>query len=311
MSARYMASGSSAFSPSLNAGVGVVGVTMASTLANASSKSRRQQAAHPLRLQVVGVVVAGAENVGAEHDAPLRPRRRSPRRACDDTSRPGSCASRRADSVPHAVVARQVRRSLGGGDQVVRRNRVFRVGQRYRNNLASRPWPVPGCPLPPRCRTSGSRPFTEVFPRHCRSSGLRPAVQSVEVVGHRNVGRGRIQRIASGHGLQHQARCLSRSCRTAQRDRATRRRQSARSARRVRRSASARLRRRMPPADESSRQCRTRSRPPRFPQQPPRPSRLRNRRGRACGRADCAPDESRNSRSTSPWRTRRNWSCPE
>ncbi len=40
MSARYMASGSSAFSPSRNAGVGVVGVTIASTSANASSKSR-------------------------------------------------------------------------------------------------------------------------------------------------------------------------------------------------------------------------------------------------------------------------------
>src|SRR5258708_1643749 len=40
MSARYMANGSSAFSPSLNAGVGAVGVTMASTFRKASSKSR-------------------------------------------------------------------------------------------------------------------------------------------------------------------------------------------------------------------------------------------------------------------------------
>ena len=40
MSAKYIANGSSVFSPSLNAGVGVVGVTIASTLANASSKSR-------------------------------------------------------------------------------------------------------------------------------------------------------------------------------------------------------------------------------------------------------------------------------
>src|SRR5258708_1957592 len=40
MSARYMANGSSAFSPSLNAGVGAVGVTMAFTFRKASSISR-------------------------------------------------------------------------------------------------------------------------------------------------------------------------------------------------------------------------------------------------------------------------------
>jgi len=39
MSARYMESGSSDFSPNLNAGVGVVGVMMASTSLNAFIKS--------------------------------------------------------------------------------------------------------------------------------------------------------------------------------------------------------------------------------------------------------------------------------
>lgn len=38
-SARYIFSGSSRFSPSLNAGVGVVGVQMTSTFSNAASKS--------------------------------------------------------------------------------------------------------------------------------------------------------------------------------------------------------------------------------------------------------------------------------
>ena len=40
MSARYMARGSSTFSPSLNAAVGLTGPTIASTFLNASSKSR-------------------------------------------------------------------------------------------------------------------------------------------------------------------------------------------------------------------------------------------------------------------------------
>ena len=70
-SERYIASGSAAFSPSLNATVGDVGETITSKCSNAAACSRDQRP-HLLRLAVVRVVVAGRERVRAEHDPALR-----------------------------------------------------------------------------------------------------------------------------------------------------------------------------------------------------------------------------------------------
>ena len=68
---RYICNGSSVCSPSLNAVVGVVGGATASTRSNARVEVLPDQRAHLLRLHVVGVVVPGAEDEGADHDPAL------------------------------------------------------------------------------------------------------------------------------------------------------------------------------------------------------------------------------------------------
>ena len=70
-SLRYIASGSSSFSPSWNAVVGAVGETSTSACSKAAVEVARDQGAHLLRLAVVGVVVAAGQRVGAEDDAAL------------------------------------------------------------------------------------------------------------------------------------------------------------------------------------------------------------------------------------------------
>ena len=67
----YIASGFAARSPSLKATVGEVGVTIRSTFSNAAREVVGDLRAHALGGAVVGVVVAGRERVGAEHDAAL------------------------------------------------------------------------------------------------------------------------------------------------------------------------------------------------------------------------------------------------
>ena len=85
--------------------------------------------AHPLRLAVVRVVVAGRQRVRAEHDAALHlgteagvARARVHR---------GDVVAVDAQAVAHAVVASEVRRRLGRRDQVVRRQPVARAGHAH------------------------------------------------------------------------------------------------------------------------------------------------------------------------------------
>ena len=70
-SLRYIASGSSSFSPSLNAVVGAVGRDQHVGLLERGGEVARDQRADLLRLAVVGVVVAAGQRVGAEDDAAL------------------------------------------------------------------------------------------------------------------------------------------------------------------------------------------------------------------------------------------------
>ena len=67
-SLRYIASGSAVLAPSSKATPGAVGVTMKSNVSQACVEVARDQRADLLRAAVVGVVVAGGERVGAEHD---------------------------------------------------------------------------------------------------------------------------------------------------------------------------------------------------------------------------------------------------
>ena len=55
------------------------GIEAGRSAAKAAIEVALDQAADLERLEVVGVVVAAGQGVGAEHDAPLRPPRRSPR----------------------------------------------------------------------------------------------------------------------------------------------------------------------------------------------------------------------------------------
>src|SRR5215218_1541985 len=81
--------------------------------------------AHLLRLAVVRLVVPGGERVRAKKDPPLRLVAEAlvPRALVH--LRDVVVADVRAVAVPHTVVAREVRRRLGGSDQVVARQAVF------------------------------------------------------------------------------------------------------------------------------------------------------------------------------------------
>jgi hypothetical protein len=98
------------------------------------------QRAHLLRLEIVGVVVAGAERVGAQHDAPLDLRAKAfaarARKFSNMVWRAGAVAK------AHAVVARQVGAGLGRGDQVVDRQRLVGVGQADLDDLRAQPGQV-------------------------------------------------------------------------------------------------------------------------------------------------------------------------
>jgi hypothetical protein len=128
VSARYICSGSSVFSPKRKAGAGVVGVATASQAAKACSKSRQVTRPHLLRTQVVGVVVAGRQGKGAERDAPLDlGAEAAVARVAVELSEVGSALG--AYAVADAVVAREVARGLGGRHEVVGGDRVREVRQ--------------------------------------------------------------------------------------------------------------------------------------------------------------------------------------
>ena len=200
---RYIASGSSIFSPSLYAGVGVTGPAIRSTSLERLVEVLADQPPDLQRLQVIGVVVAGTQGVGAQHDAAfhfgaeaLRPgpavqpdQRRCPGRPSPAGRRPPPAASRfglqlgqhrllvGAVAVVDAVVAGQVAGGLAGGDDVVRGHRVLAV--RQRQLLApSRPatrTPAPPRAPPPRLRRPGPSP---------KCSRTTPSRKSVQRLAH-------------------------------------------------------------------------------------------------------------------------------
>ena len=68
---RYMAIGSAIFSPRPKAADGAVGVRIRSQLSNACVEIARDQRPDLLRLVEIGVVEAGREHIGADHDPAL------------------------------------------------------------------------------------------------------------------------------------------------------------------------------------------------------------------------------------------------
>ena len=234
-SARYICSGSSV-------------VRRAETPASGSSASRRRrrperaleiaanQRPHLLGLQVIRVVVAGAEDVGAEHDAAFHLGAES------GAARPVvHVAERRrvgrADAVADAVVACEVGARFGGADEVVHRNRVRAVRQLDRAHDRAQPLQRRPDSRRSGARTSSSRPSSS----RCRGTPTRrpPAPPETRLPKTRHVpDRGCRVAARSDPLITSSVNAASATERRAGRsDRATRQRRSGRSARRVRTSA--------------------------------------------------------------------------
>ena len=136
-SLRYISTGSAPpFSPMPNAADGVAGVSIASMpLRKAVLEIALDQRAHLLRPDVIGVVVAGREHIGADHHAPAHLLAEAFRARllihADDV------AAVDAQPVAHAVIAREVGRGFGRRHDVVGRQRVFGVRQRDVDHLGA------------------------------------------------------------------------------------------------------------------------------------------------------------------------------
>ena len=117
------------FSPCANAADGAVGVSIASTRANASVEVPLDQRAHLLRAQVIRVVVAGRQHVGADHHAP--PHLRAEALGARALIEVAQVRTVLAQAEAHAVIAREIRRRLGRRDDVVGRQRILGVRQRH------------------------------------------------------------------------------------------------------------------------------------------------------------------------------------
>ena len=160
-SLRYISTGSARpFSPMAKAADGVVGVRMASMpAAKQSLEIALDQRAHLLRPQIISVVIAGGEHIGADHDAPahfLAEAGRARRLVhLDDV------AAGHAQPVAHAVIAREIGRRLGRRHDVIGRQRVFGVRQRNVDNFGAGVVEPLRAPLPqaprsrPPCRACG------------------------------------------------------------------------------------------------------------------------------------------------------------
>ena len=281
MSFGYIASGSSSFAPIGNATVGAVGRAARRSRSNASREVAADQRADALRLPVVGVVVAGRQRVGAEHDPALHLGAEARAARLARTSR----ARRRrvdAQAVADAVVARQVRGRLGRRDQVVGGQAVRGVRQRRLADLgAERPAQRRRCArTAPRRRARRRRRAGRAARRGAGPSGRSPTGSSI--------GSGRPTLVESRGSSPAMIASSSATSRTVGRERpdlVERRRERdhavARDARRT--SASGRRRRRTPPAGGSSRRCRCRASTARGRPRPPRPSRRTSRPAPASG----------------------------
>ena len=131
-----MVTGSSILAPMANAGVGVVGPEHQSTFSKAARKSSVIRRRTLLRLQIIGIEIAGRQHVGAGHDAALDLGAESlAARALvqvDEILR-----ALAAVAVAHAIVAREVRRALGGRHHVVHRHRQRQVRQAHLDCFAA------------------------------------------------------------------------------------------------------------------------------------------------------------------------------
>ena len=103
---------------------GEVGVAMMSHFWKRFFVLLDDQGAHFLRFSVVGVLVAGREHIGAEHDAPFDFRAK-PFLAGEVIDFIQGCRSCRPFSIADAVKAGEIGGGFGRGQDVVDGNRIF------------------------------------------------------------------------------------------------------------------------------------------------------------------------------------------
>jgi hypothetical protein len=160
-SLRYIASGSSALSPSAKAAVGAVGARITSHW-RTPSRSRADQRADLHRLGVIGIVEAGREHIGADQDAALDLVAEAGGAGGGVHVLQARAVGQVAQAVAHAVIAGEVARGFGRGDDVVGRQRVFGVRQAMSTTSA------------PASFSQATRvPRLERFRRPSRPSGIR------------------------------------------------------------------------------------------------------------------------------------------
>ena len=168
----------------------------------------RDQRAHLLRLVVVGVVVAGRQRIGANHDAPLdfRP----------ETGRPGqrhhllgAVRAVVADPQPvaHRVEAGQVARHLRRQNQVVGGQRVIEMGTVDFGHVgADRGQLLDG--FVERRQHAGLITLAAQLPDHADAHtaqiACRPGLRGADDVGHLGVDGGGVARVVSGDHLMQQ-----------------------------------------------------------------------------------------------------------
>ena len=189
----YIASGSAARAPSSKATDGEVGVISRSKSSKAGGEVAGDQRPDLLGAEVVGVVEARRQRVGAEHDPALDlgPEAGRAGPLVHLVERVGLDAEAEAD----AVVAGEVRRRLGRGEDVVGGDAVPRVRQRR-----SRP-PRPRAPRRARPSARRSRELPVSIPSasllSSRGTPIRRPFRSSRVgiaIGSGNADRGRVAR---------------------------------------------------------------------------------------------------------------------
>ena len=134
------------------------------------------QRADLLGLEVIGVVIAGREHVGADHDAPAHLRAEA--RRAGVAVHVGDVAARHPQAVADAVVAGEVGRGFRRRHDVIGGQRVFRVRQRDVDDAGARGL-QPGDALGPEGVDLGRHAVDAVF-----------AGNADDLAGHRGADRG-------------------------------------------------------------------------------------------------------------------------
>src|SRR5262245_54208732 len=154
------------------------------------------QRAHLLGAQVIGVVIAGREYIGADHDAAAhfraKPLRASVLVHVDDV------LAGFTQAVAHAVIAREVGGSLRRGHNVVGRQRVFGVRQRDLDELGAGRL-QPGRALAPELFNFGRHAVEAILPGNADLHAIDGLADRRLVVGHSDIDRGGVLRVMPGH----------------------------------------------------------------------------------------------------------------